>query len=1395
VYTVDERRTSLVLSSRLEAAVRDGDVRDLMLARDADHVLLKLRKGKNVSLDLSEFVMNGVELLEGQGPGEVARKREEERRRRASAVDDRRKMFEDRELRAVAEERRAAAAKAMRVKVGGAASPGSGLQRGSREWSSFQPEELRTDAHIYLSCGRLQTMVQPLVGKFDETKFSAEAPIIGTPTVTQLPQPVHVEPKTVDLETSTPGIVQQPYIAEEMGGFPTVHAVAPFSPPVAEPDEKVDAAIRQIDPGSLPKPAELKAILMDESHEGGKLLNNLPRIDEIPELVNSLETGVQTEVGLPHGPKVRGLKLDIASANRLVIGETVRTPQGDLFVPGQRVEGANGPIFMPGITVHTPDGPMLIPGRAISTAEPDGTETNVFVAGMSLATREGEKFVQGQVLHNADDSRFVPGQTVLTPEGPRFVPGQVVKEGNGEPEFVVGQTVMTREGPEFVPGQTLTTPTGETFFLPGQSVQVERNGRKDWEFVPGQTAKLESGEVQFIPGQSILTAEGTKFVAGQTVIDSGNTPKFVPGMTVKDESGQAKFIPGTSLETAEGLQFIQGQVLKTEKGMKFAPGNFVLGPDGVSVVEFTSALTLNEVVFKQCVPPCVPINPATVSTSQNVQKEEVLGHMIMTDHGVEFFPGKSAGLPSGKLIQGKLVKSPSGVQFVPGMVHDGVFVPGQIVMTDHGEQFVPGQVVDTSEGPKFVPGQIIETHAGPKFLPGQTVMTPEGPKFVPGQIVETKAGPTFIPGQVIQTEDEGSRFVPGQIVETKEGPRFVPGRVIETGDRVTFVPGQIVETADGLRFVAPDLQDTEEGGFEFSVQGFEVTPEELRLMRPHLSVMSNIPTAGAEMSIDSRMLRQLSHAGMAVGKHVQAELPGVDVTTMPTLEAAEQLGLEGVAAVKMGQVLETILKLSFNLFDNKGHLKRRASLTIEKSLNGGVESQVLSQEEEALKNMLTEAIVTACITLDDNQVDHAEQERIVLHTVSNFFNSILESVPDKEGVVDALYGFVILPGHVGLLCKETVIQLGLEHQLPAVAAVSKIELIKSAVWSGEPERFARILQDDAMGQAFMHLVEAEPHLLERVMREVAGMVSSGEVETDQDATEMLQRAIVNAVREASERDLHEMLLEKDERALRALLLQAVNLARALGMRGAAQGLLAVLNDPSATRVLAGDRITLDILRRLTVMRQLAKRRPKLGVALGRLVSEPDSARTDPRLRELVRESAALMVVPEDAPPLESSADIPMSLFENCLAMEDFLGKAGVKARGALLIFKHGFQTVIPREAARDVLTGQVAYSLLDEKGLRHFEPLHVFSALRLSRPSAHRFPMYGGNSGSTSPTESSRSLSPIPGGPAPEARTLRCVHGGIHGGVHDATDSSISSLRTASSDAPPLSNGSLPYVS
>ncbi|KAK7869429.1 hypothetical protein R5R35_008158 [Gryllus longicercus] len=1368
VYTVAERRCSLVIPARLEAAVRDGEVQGVLLADDADEVRFQLRKGADVTVGVRELdAPQQHELWEGEGPSEQAQAQEpskpkaqgRKKRKKTDGLSCMTKIFEEKERVQEAEQQKSEAIKAKRPKVvevklsapeePAPPPPPPPPPEGPPapqlvQWNEFDPHHHRVDANLVMCSGDWRDLVKPLIESWDWDEFEREAAAAaGEAVVTELPRPVPLRAEAGLLEAAAAQAAaatppQLPVEAAAAGALPVASAVAPLAPLAAQPAPEVTAAVAALPPKSLARTSGLAAAV--EKNPAAR--DMLPAVGDIPQVMEALERGVAHKLS----PKAHGLVLDIGAAKKFVAGQTVDTPSGRVFVPGQTLDTPAGPAFVPGVTVLGADGPVLVPGRRVDTpgAPP------AFVAGVSVPAADGAPtFVPGQSVATADGNVFMPGQTLLTPQGPVFIPGQTVAAENagGAPRFVPGHTLPTPDGPpKFVPGQAVAGADGASVFVPGHSVRDERGG---WEFVPGQTQRGADGQLKFVAGQTLPTPEGPRFVPGRAVPTADGGTQFVPGVTVEEEDGRAKFVPGRTVHTADGPQFIEGQLLKTDKGLVFAPGKVV---EEAGTARFCVAKSLEEAVVAEAA--AAAAAAAVQAAEEEPAAEAVFGHMVQTGKGVAFFPGaRAAGLPAGKLVPGRLLRSATSgdVKFVPGVevAEEGArrFVPGQVVETERGEQFVPGQVVDTAEGPKFVPGQVVETRAGPKFVPGQTVDTPEGPKFVPGQIVDTKAGPTFIPGQVISTSEEGSRFVPGQVVETVHGPRFVPGRVVEAGERVAFVPGQVVQTEDGLRFVAPDLTD----GCEFSVQGFEVTPEELRLLRPAGAALE-ADAAATAAALDGDVLRQLSAAGVAVGRHVPADLPGVAVASdavlaSPTVrELSSRLALRAEESVQLGGVLGTVVRLGTELLE-----QARSPADLQRLKVAAVDSTQAAGDEGARAFVRS---LVAAVALTASQ--HPPEQ--MLRCAGEVLGELLQGVepPAAATLVQSLHAFLSTPGAVRELRNDARAVLRAECKLQLLRAlVAEAEGERGergergeAEGGGPPapdedgcgagavERLAAVLGDqgreEVLGEAFARISEGRPELVGRVLGHVSARAAG--VATERDASEAVQRAIVCAVRESSERQLKALLeperpvSAEEEEDLRELLGEAVGLARALGLFDAADSLLEVLDDPAATRALAADAVAVDVLRRLTVMRSLAARRPAHRAALRRLHEDPFEARDDPHLRELVRDSAVLLVEPGDtgaAPPLTSAADIPAALLlaDNRLAVEDFLARAGHRA-GPLLILKPGLQTVVPREASRAVLTGQCAYTVLDNNGIRYFEPLHVLSALRLPRVATHRFSMY-----------------------------------------------------------------------
>lgn len=1229
VYAVNKRRCSLVLPTSFERAVRDGDVADVMMSETSDTVLLKLREGKTVELDIEDADVDGMTLMEGEGF------RNRPKTRRTATDDWRRKLFEGKEKESDAELEREEDATKRSKRITFAADP-----RGKRiESVESVPTTAIMDAKS-LNVTNVKNIVEPTAANIIRGDVNDRQLRVGTDVS---PTPISIEPNIIDLNSAFPGVVHQTLLDETtVTHLPMVPVISPIKPSIRHFNTLPPVSP---DPGSC----LTEDILTDRN------VDKFLTINDINSFIENVEFGTEESIRTRHGTTTKVLKLEIAGTAKYVPGQYVNTRDGEKFVPGEIVETADGErLFVRGFMVRTSDGPKFLPGTIVE----DPGKRPAFVAGQNIVTRAGESFVPGQTVTVEGERKFVPGQTIVTTaDGIGFVAGQTVNDGERS-RFVPGQTVMTIHGPRFVPGQYWNNGNVRNF-TPGQSV---RNGNGQWQFVPG--VRVGSS---FVPGLQIAEDDRNEFVPGRIVYNNNGDSFFVPGITALDNNGNAKFISGISMETEHGTKFVSGNILTDDRGnQQFMLGRVSHSEDGTA--NFIEAKSLREAIYSDEVQSGIATNDSFYPKGE--KSDEVFGHMVQTAYGVEFYPGQqTGGLPAGKIVSGKLTRS-NGIRFVPGVLVDDKFTPGQIVVTDRGEQFVPGQVIETQTGPKFVPGQVVETQGGAKFVPGQTIETKDGIKFVPGQIVETKSGPTFIPGQIIFTEDEGSRFVPGQVVDTVQGPRFVPGRVIETGDRVTFVPGQVVETTDGLKFVAPDLQDADDGGCEFSVQGFEVSPEELKVIQPSFPQTSYY-THNGEMSLDSKMLEQLSLAGMSIGRQVPAELPKVDVSTLPSMEVAydvaEKLEFNNDDTIKLAHVINRLCKLDFK---NTYY----GSPLVQHLINELPKVKSNENVGKVVENLLANAKTSPLTALN---------EMYVVIFDAGFVTDL--KTPNKVNILKGITnGSEIEPKYIA-------------------------------------EAFGEILndtEDSKLRSAFEHIAEENIQLLE----EVKSKINADNINSEKEAIEALQRAIVNVINENSEITVNQMLKDHKSEQFNKLLLDAVGLAKALGLGEVVSVLTDVLDDRRSADILASDKITIEILRRLTVMRKLAEKRPEFSETLNGMSADPIEARLDPKLRELVRKSGVLLLSPESA--VKTSFDIPAEIFSpgNSLAMEDFMVKSG--KMGILLIIKNGIQAVVPREAARSVLTGQVPYTVLDERGIHRFEPMNVLDALNLRKFSSGRYSMY-----------------------------------------------------------------------
>ncbi|XP_053683054.1 uncharacterized protein LOC128733472 [Sabethes cyaneus] len=1285
VYKVDERNFGLVFPARLEAAVRDGDVRDIMLAKESDKLLIKLKKGNSVSVSLRNVEQNDLEnLYEGEGPREeVIKKREQEEAKRPkskgkSNLSSIANIFEQKEkIEEQKEEEEQQFIEAHREKAIRLAE-----ERRERQLAESM-KALRLNVHLIEQESELSDLIKPMIESWDWSTLEKEAyenssnmtSIKALPDVHQI-TPVNLPSKQIHVDHA---------ILENSCGVEAASFVGTINPTKLEIKTERLNAMKSLPVEVLDALSHVEAKLSAQSEL-------FPHLNDLASVVSHLQESQASEVdGVP------GAKLVVNHQNLFIPGQTLMVNNKPTFVPGQTIETENGILeFIPGVTITTHDGTIkFVPGEVSLTKA--GKPQN-FVAGKMI---DG-KFVCGQVMTINDEPQFVPGQTIVTPEGvTKFVAG-IVDEASGA--FVPGQSIETPEGIKFIPGQTITV-HGKEKFIPGQTVM---NKSKEMVFIPGQSVANEQGISQFVPGKTIVTPEGAKFVPGQYVDDT-----FVPGLSNGEE-----FVPGVNIETKEGSKFVRGQIVNTKHGDVFMPGSTTVSKDGQ--VQFQIASTIDAVQFSEA----SPVGMVMDSDSMKITEPTLcaFGHMVQNDEGVAFFPEKikKEELPTGKVVPGKLIKQQAQTKFIPGInVEDG-FIPGQVVQTDHGEQFVPGQVIETSEGLKFVPGQIIETKNGSKFVPGQTMHTIEGPRFVPGQIINTKAGPMFIPGQVISTDDDGEKFVPGQIVDTDDGPRFVPGRVVETENKVTFIPGRIVQTAEGPKFVAPDLKDTEDGDEEFHVQSFTVTPEELKLLKPNQTTSTMDTTESTlVVTLDSSMLQQLSEAGMHVGRQVEAS--AVDYVLQSTKErkALQQFITEHHIQAASIDVME-------NIFEGLKKVCKQINLT---SLQYGTEEDKLNADISACNGsaevveMLAANLVT--ILINANESENRNMYEVIAEAIKMSSNEY--SIEELQHAMET----PIASDYLASVMNRTIVKNNIDQKLKTITAFVDVDVEDGeetgiSAPHGAIEEFCQLMNNDRMSEAFVNLLKKDENLFKSI---VSSLKISGVVEDSVNISDILQAAVVDSIQDRAQSAMVELLSDQNQVQLTSLLKKSSGLALALGHSKEAEMFQYLVTHPKALKDLNKEDELFNIINRVLIMEELAEDDDECRELIDSLEKTPSHATKSDKLRELIRQSGALTFTPVKKVVIETSKDVPISLFytNNRLAIDEFFLKSGQVQRHspkAFLIIKKGIQAVIPRESSHEVLAGKIAYTVLDEHGIRHFQPMNVLNALKITPRFCHRFSLY-----------------------------------------------------------------------
>lgn len=593
--------------------------------------------------------------------------------------------------------------------------------------------------------------------------------------------------------------------------------------------------------------------------------------------------------------------------------------------------------------------------------------------------------------------------------------------------------------------------------------------------------------------------------------------------------------------------------------------------------------------------------------------------------------------------------------------------------------------------------------------------------------------------------------------------------------------------------------------YEFNLQGFQVTPEELALIKPKNNWSASYLNTG-ELSIDAVMMRQLSEAGMSIGR--QVETAGVDLVLQSTLNRevveniCKELGIGFDVADSLFKMIKTladehkgkinpenlttkILELCMPMTPlNINHKEQTEPQTAHQSTDDVNDTSAVGKRKKNQRkvcevsfskdptqapetNQIVDILTKVMMEILKNEDISMNGSLVSHHNMVNGFSN--GSKNKNESVYEIIAN--VLRGSAQILniaqlentfsssnMKELVLEK-LSNTINKVETLCKIEEMKknllssafgvvSDIHNGGGERlngsvtmpqimvndndfvieqFCDIVEDLDVSSAFSAMTKNNPKLMLNVLNAIqnATDVSNANVSIK----DLIQKVIISAVNEENNNKFDDLLAHDDVHQVESILNESLLLAKILGLNSEAMTLLSALDKTTKTggvkEIVLSDEAK-SIVRRVFVMRQLAEVDPDYQDAFELLQQAPHRAVKDEIVREMVRKSGLISIEIPNKQTLESSNDIPMSLLadDNVLAMEDFLLRSGTGSR-AFLIIKDGIQCVVPREKSHDVLTGKCAYTVLDENGIRHFEPLHVMSALKMNTATQHhRFSIY-----------------------------------------------------------------------
>lgn len=490
---------------------------------------------------------------------------------------------------------------------------------------------------------------------------------------------------------------------------------------------------------------------------------------------------------------------------------------------------------------------------------------------------------------------------------------------------------------------------------------------------------------------------------------------------------------------------------------------------------------------------------------------------------------------------------------------------------------------------------------------------------------------------------------------------FVPGRIIETPDsngvaRIAFISGHVVETDQGPRFVAPDLTDTHGGGQEFTVQSFGVTQEELELF--DMLGPGNLDQISSEFANaeDSKLIFD------KLGPH----LDQVSYETVINAKVLRKLGEQGqrltrncpeFGIISDGPSGQKLVCCDFLDADFDATIQDIFSEMKQNSIN---KTNSVGIKDRMRSNVIMANADNNEIEMDAGQtdfVDFGQKLRSAVQVLSNVCRII-----KAHGLENNL-----------TKCVDTTPKLADQHKDVGKAIVGVLTQLLNdnqiEVTIG-PKQILNVLKE---------------HLLTSEIDEVSFPIMHNLLTDSKILNLLIRKSLVECKRISISKKLGLDLKTEnpDERSKNEILFYLLDnspeLAEAFeALSDMGDGFLSEILSDFKSMIGATKEEILCVLRSRVVDRILK-------MDLGKL--DPNKTILIPKILQNLKEANtkdSLMSTSDDRQDSDSSE-------RYC-------------SGNPILILKPDLEAVVPREATRDVLCGRTAFSVLDETGLRYFEP-------------------------------------------------------------------------------------------